>query len=52
MNDARGYRVYAAECPFADKFCQPRYHPPLLSPLLMACACPADEAVGALLVAR
>jgi hypothetical protein len=52
MNDARGYRVNAAERPLAAKFCQPCYHALLLSPLLMAYARPAGEAMVALLVVR
>jgi hypothetical protein len=52
MNDARGYRANAADCPFVDKFCQFRYRTPLVLHLRMARACPADKAMGALQVAR
>lgn len=52
MNDARGYRVDAAERPLAAKFCQPCYHALLLLPLLAVHPRPADEAMVALLVVR
>jgi hypothetical protein len=52
MNHSRGYRANAAERPLAGKSCQPCYHTILLSPLLMACARPTDEAMVALLVVR
>jgi hypothetical protein len=52
MNDARDYRVNAAECPLAGKSCQPCYRTLLLFPLRMACARPTDEAMVAPLVVR
>jgi hypothetical protein len=52
MNDARGYRGNAAQCPLAAKSCQPCYHTLLRSPLLMAFARPADVAIDALLLVQ
>jgi hypothetical protein len=52
MNVARGYRINAAQCPLAPKSCQPCYHTPLLSPLLMGYPRPTNKAIDALLVVR